>query len=169
MARDALIELLYQAWADLDYAIEGLVAADAETRLHGLSRVAWTVGHVGQQVDSWFNVRFASGTPHPLLSGPMFHTGSAGDSLPWNEVLAATAEVRGMAREYLETLRPEDTDRVVPYTGGIDYLRPTGLKLSYALMRTATHHAQHTGEILTVRSLLGHRTEDSRRWGEALM
>jgi hypothetical protein len=169
MARQTLVELLYQSWADLDHAIEGLSVADAEAGHHGLSRIAWTVGHVGQQVDSWFNVRFAGEAPHPLLSQPRFHTGASGEAAPWNEVLAATREVRDLARGYLDGLSPDDMERVVPYTGGIDYLRPTGLKMSYALMRTATHHLEHTGEILTIRSLLGHEVDGSWVWGEGLL
>jgi len=63
----------------------------------------------------------------------------------------------------------EDLERVVPYTGGIEYLRPVGLKLSYALMRTATHHFLHGGEIVTVRSLIGRSADDSWGWGKALI
>jgi hypothetical protein len=164
-----LVELLYQAWADLDHAIEGLSAADAEARHHGLSRVAWTVGHVGQEVDSWFNVRFAGRAPHPLLSGPMFRTGANGKAPPWHEVLAAVSEVREPARRFLDAAGAEDMERVVPYTGGLEYLREPGLRLSYALMRTATHHFEHVGEVLTIRSLLGHSVDDNWVWGERLI
>jgi hypothetical protein len=163
------VELLYQAWTDLDHAVEGLSASEAEKQEQGLSRVAWTVGHVGQQVDSWFNVRFAGHAPHPLLSLALFHTGASGESPSWLEVCQATDEVRRNARAFLETVGPGDLDRTVPYSGGIEYLRPAGLKLSYALMRTATHHFEHTGEVLTVRSLLGHEVDGSWVWGERLM
>ena len=73
---EQLVELLYQSWHDLDHATEGLSAVDADAQHYGLSRIAWTVGHVGQQVDSWFNVRFAGNAPHALLSLPAFHTGA---------------------------------------------------------------------------------------------
>ena len=92
-----LVELLYQSWEDLDHAIEGLSAADAETGRQGLSPIAWTVGQVGQQVDSWFNVRFAGNEAHPFLGDPMFHTGADGDSPSWSEVLRATTDVREVA------------------------------------------------------------------------
>ncbi len=164
-----LVELLYQSWADLDHAIDGLSEKDAEARHQGLSRIAWTVGHVGQQVDSWFNVRFAGSAPHPLLGQALFHTGADGSAPPWDDVLAAVAEVRESARRYLDAVGPDDLDRVVPYAGGIEYLRPLGLKLSYALLRTASHHFEHTGEVLTIRSLLGHQVDDSWVWGERLL
>ncbi len=164
-----LVELLYQSWADLDHAIDGLNPDDAEARHHGLSRIAWTVGHLGQQVDSWFNVRFAGEAPHALLGQSLFHTGADGTAPPWDDVLVAVGEVRQTARTYLDGVGAEGIERVVPYTGGIEYIRPKGLKLSYALMRTAAHHFEHTGEMLTIRSLLGHGVDGSGVWGEALI
>ena len=164
-----LVELLYQSWRDLDEAISGLTSADAESRYEELSRIAWTVGHVTQQVDSWFNVRFQGESPHPVLSDPMFHTGASGESAPWPEVLAGVEEVRRRARAFLDGLAPADLDRTVAYDGGIEYLRPGGLRLGYALVRTAAHHFLHAGEILTIRSLLGHELEDSWVWGQELL
>ena len=166
---EKLVELLFQSWEDLDHAIEGLSASEAEARHQGLSPVSWTVGHVSQQVDSWFNVRFAGGQPHPLLGDAMFRTGASGDAPAWETVLAAVADVSEAARRFLDTVGTEDLERVVPYTGGIEYLRPVGLKLSYALMRTATHHFLHGGEIVTVRSLIGRSADDSWVWGTALI
>jgi hypothetical protein len=99
----------------------------------------------------------------------MFHTGASGEAPPWEEVLRSVAEVRESARRYLDSLGLEEINRIVPYTGGIEYLRGPGLKLSYAVLRTATHNFEHTGEILTVRSLLRHRLEGSWVWGERLM
>jgi hypothetical protein len=165
---EQLVELLYQSWADMDHAIDGIGVADAEARYHGLSSVGWTMGHLGQQVDSWFNVRFAGNTPHALLSQPTFRTGASGDAPPWEDVIAAVRDVRQSARRFLDSLGPDDLGRVVPYTGAVEYLRPTGLKLSYALMRTATHHFEHAGEVLTIRSLLGHRVDGTWVWGERL-
>jgi hypothetical protein len=163
------VELLYQAWSDFDHATDGLSALDAEARHNGLSSVAWTAGHLGQQIDSWFNVRFGGGTPHPLLGQAAFRTGSSGKAPAWVEVQAAVSEVRQMAHAFLDGLAPEDMERVVVYTGGIKYLRATGLKQSYALMRTAAHHFLHTGEVLTLRSMLGHDVPDSWTWGERLL
>jgi hypothetical protein len=58
---------------------------------------------------------------------------------------------------------------VVPYDGGIAYLRATGLPLRFALMSIAAHHFQHVGEIVTVRSRLGHVHVGVPDWGRALI
>ena len=52
-------------------------------------------------------------------------------------------------------------------TDRLQFLRETGLRLSYALMRIAAHHFIHAGEIVTVRSRLGHDTDSLARpdWG----
>ena len=44
------------------------------------------------------------------------------------------------------------------------------MRLSYALMRIAAHHLIHAGEIVTVRSCLGHDTDKFGRpdWGRPL-
>ena len=165
----ALVHLIYQSWLDLDQATEELSSSDTESRHLELSRIAWTVGHVTQQVDSWFNVRFQGIERHPVIGSETFHTGASGDSPPWSEVSQAIDEVRQRARVFLEQVSDADMTRIVPYDGGIDYLRETGLRLDYALMRTSAHHFLHTGEILTIRSLLQKPTSDSWPWGIAFL
>ena len=52
----------------------------------------------------------------------------------------------------------------------IQFLRETSLRLSYALMRIAAHHFIHAGEIVTIRSRLGHDTDSLAcpDWGRPL-
>ena len=68
----------------------------------------------------------------------------------------------------LTQVRP--STRVIPYDGSIQFLRETGLRLSYALMRIAAHHFIHAGEIVTIRSRLGHDTDSLARpdWARPL-
>ena len=62
-----------------------------------------------------------------------------------------------------------DLERVIPYDGGITYLHATGLPLRFALMSIAAHHFQHVGEIVTIRSRLGHVLIGVQDWGRALI
>lgn len=165
---DILILALFQAWADLDHAIVGLEPAQALTRAHGGSSIAWTVGHITQQVDSWFNVRFQGQPPHPVISRPDFHTGGSGMAADWPAVLDGVRTVQATARRYLAAEPGPDLGRVVPYDGGVRFLHATGLSLRYAVVSIAAHHWQHVGEIMTVRALLGHAIEDERAWGQDL-
>src|SRR5262249_12047902 len=73
------------------------------------------------------------------------------------------------ARQFLDAEPAPDLDRVIPYDGAIAALRATGLPLRFALMSIAAHHFQHVGEIVTIRSRLGHALKDSADWGRALI
>ena len=164
----ALALFLYESWSLLDDAVAGLTPEEAPTRHDGGSSIAWTIGHVTTMVDSWINVNFQGLPPHPIIGGRQFHVGGTGEWDEWEGILAATDEVRRHARLYLDSGPP--IDQVIPYDGSIQFLRETGLRLSYALMRIAAHHFIHAGEIVTIRSRLGHDTDSLARpdWGRPL-
>ncbi len=162
---EKVVQLLYQAWSDCDRAVRGLKDPEAEARYSGQNSVAWIVGHLGQQVDSWLNVRFQGREANSVLASSLLRTGAIGTAPSWAEVVHATREARETARMLLDEVTDADLERVVPYTGSIAYLRPTGLQLRYALMRTAAHHFEHIGEIRTLRSLMGHRVSEADVWG----
>ena len=154
---DRLALFLYESWRNLDDAIEGLTSEEATTRHYGGSSIAWTVGHVTTMVDSWINTNFQGLPPHPVIGGHQFRIGGTGQYDDWEGVLSATDEIRSRARLYLDS--GPLIDRVIPYNGSIEFLRETGLRLSYALMRISAHHFIHGGEIVTIRSRLGHDTD----------
>jgi uncharacterized damage-inducible protein DinB len=166
---DRLIQLMYQAWDDLDRAIDGLSTEEAITRHAVGSTIAWTVGHVTTQVDSWLNMRFQGLPPHRTFERERFKVGSDGNAGDWEAILAGKEDVRHRARIFLDNNPPPALDLVVPYTGSIDSLRATGLRLDYALMRIAAHHFHHVGEIVTIRSYLGHELNEGVTWGERLI
>ncbi len=150
---DRLVLFIYESWKNLDGSVEGLNREEATTQHGGGSSIAWTIGHVTNMVDSWINVNFQGLAPHPFISGHRFRAGGTGECCDWEEVLAATHEICKRARKYLDSGPP--IDQVIPYNGSVAFLRETGLRLSYALMRISAHHFIHAGEIVTVRSRLG--------------
>ncbi len=164
-----LIALLYESLADLDRSVAGLSPEDATARHDGHSSIAWTVGHVTNMLDAWIVGRFAGLPLHPVLSDPKFRRGGGGEADSWPAIRSAVSEVHELARRFLESEQAADLERLIPYDGSIDYLRPVGLSLRYALMRIAAHHFVHVGEIVTIRSRLGHRIEDFPGWGQALV
>jgi len=166
---DKLVALMYQSWDDLDHAIHGLTHEQATIRHDGSSSIAWTVGHVTNMVDSWLNARFQSLPLHPVISDTMFRTGGSGKANEWPLILAGVREVRATSRRFLDSKPEPDLDHLIPYDGSIPYLRPIGLSLRYALMRIAAHHFVHVGEILTVRSRMGHTIDDTLDWGRSLL
>ncbi|HEY3186030.1 MAG TPA: hypothetical protein VGJ70_01055, partial [Solirubrobacteraceae bacterium] len=74
-------------------------------------------------------------------------------------------------RRFLDSDPAPSLDLRVPYTGGLTYLRATGLSLRYALASIAAHHWSHVGEIETLRSLRGHHRPEVGRgaWGRDLI
>ena len=165
---DKLVLFLYESWKNMDEAMEGLTREEATARHFGGSSISWTLGHVNQMVDSWLNVNFQRLPSHPFVSGDRFGAGGTGECDDWEEVLTATNEVRSRARDFLDAKPP--LDLVIPYKGSIAFLRETGLRLSYALLRISAHHFIHSGEIVTIRSRLGHDTDSlsGPDWGQLL-
>jgi hypothetical protein len=153
---DKLILFLDQSWADLDREIDG-------------SAIAWTVGHLTTQVDSWLNMRFQGMPPHPTFERVIFRTGGSSTAMDWPGILASMREVRATAKRFLDAEPGPDLERMMPYDGGITYLHATGLPLRFALMSIDAHHFQHVAEIVTIRSRLGHLLTDAPEWGRALL
>ncbi len=163
-----LIALVYESWADLDRAVSGLTPDEAMSCHDEGSSIAWTVGHVTHMLDSWIVVRFQGLPPHPVISHPMFRAGGNGEAKDWPMILAGVKQVREAARRLLDRQEP-DLDLVISYDGSIKFLRPVGLSLGYAIMRIAAHHFMHVGEVVTIRSRLGHVIEDFPEWGRTLV
>ncbi len=165
MATDKLIPFVYQSWADADFAVEGLTDEEATTRYDGASSIAWTYGHLANMVDSWLNAKFQGLARNSIVGSAEFGAGGTGAAEDWPAISAAVREVRASARCLLDNKPPPDLDRVSPYDGAVAYLHPIGLSLRHALLRIAAHHFTHAGEILAIRSRLGHQIEDVRDWG----
>jgi hypothetical protein len=163
-----LVLLLYESWATLDRNTEGMTEEHLTTRKHGGSSIAWTLGHVTNMLDSWINVRFQGLSPDPVVAVPNFRAGGNGDAVDWTTIHTSVGAVRSRARQYLDSDPPPDLEAVVPYDGSIRFLRPSGLRLSYALMRIAAHHLMHAGEVESIRVRLGHPAAEGQDWGRAL-
>jgi len=127
--------------------------------------MAWTFGHLACMIDSWINTRFVGIPPHPVISGPAFRSGGSGEADDWPAVQAAVREVRDASRRFLDADPAPDLDRMIPYDGSIEDLRPVGLSLRYAIMRISAHHFVHVGEIVTIRLRLGHTVGEFPDWG----
>jgi hypothetical protein len=164
-----LVALMYESWGSLDRYVSGLTPSEATARHDGGSSIAWTVGHVTNMLDSWIVVRFQGLPPHPVISQPNFRTGGSGEAKDWRVILAGVKEVREAARRFLDARQEPELDRLIPYDGSIEFLRPIGLSLHYSLMRIAAHHFMHAGEIFTIRSRLGHVIREGSDWGRALV
>ena len=156
-----LVALLFEAFRELDEAMDGLSNDQAVVGQHGESSFAWTYAHTTNQVDAWVNVRFAGLAAHPLIGQQRFRVGGPGASADdWPTIKEAVSETRRSAISYLSPRSDRELETVIPYDGSFERLRDRGINLRYALMRAVAHHYFHTGEIVTKRRQLGHDVGD---------
>jgi uncharacterized damage-inducible protein DinB len=159
MVRSRLAGLVFEAWADFDRVTAGISAEDAVAQPDGQSSIAWALGHVTEHVDRWFNATLQGRDRHALLGADRFRIGSEGKADEWEEILAATDEVREAARPYLEQVMERDLEARFELPGSV--MRELGpLTLGYALLRTAAHHYFHVGVIACQRDRMGHSAGD---------
>ncbi len=159
MTENKLINLLLDAFDDLDRVLHDLSPEDAVRHVDG-SSFAWTHAHIANTIDAWLNVRFQKLDPHPLIGQQRFRFGATGEAEDWHEIQIGVLEVRASARTYLQPLTEADLDVVYPYDGSMEHLRETGITIRYALSKFITHHYFHIGEIATKRDRLGHSVGD---------
>src|SRR6266487_1640561 len=103
----ALVGLLQDALGDLDRVVADVDSGVAIAKPEGGSAIAWSVGHVTNQLDGWVNVRFAGGQAHPLIGARRFRDGD-GRADDWPAILAGAGEVRAAALSYLWPLSDRD-------------------------------------------------------------
>ncbi len=160
MPQSKLVGLMFEAWVDIDRVVEGLTPEEAVRNWGGGSAFAWTLAHVTHQLDGWINVRFQKHPPHPLINDSRFAIGGTGEAEDWEEIVIGVAEVRRDVRSYLDGMKEDDLDLVIPYDGTFSKVREKGLSLRHALIRLSAHHYYHIGEIGTKRDSLGHKVGD---------
>src|SRR5437667_7181696 len=96
--------LVIESWAELGRVIDGLSSQDALRQVHDGSSFAWTLAHLGQQLDSWINERLAHHEPEPFFQDERWRMGGTGAADDWAQIKHATRDVRRKARTYLESL-----------------------------------------------------------------
>jgi hypothetical protein len=149
-AQSALVGSVFDAWDDLDRALDGIDSAVALHRWEDGtgSSFAWTLVHATELVDSWINRRFQDLPAHQLIGQPQFRAGGSGIADDWPALLVAVQEVRGRAATFLAPLSEANLSRSIPYTGSVRGVHNHGrLPLGYALIRIVAHHYLHIGEI----------------------
>ena len=86
MASSKLVGLLFDAWADIDRAVEGLSAEQAMEQVQGGSSFAWTYAHLGNNLDRWINQNFRGRALHPLIGQELFRAGGPGATEDWEGI-----------------------------------------------------------------------------------
>jgi hypothetical protein len=112
-----MVGLVVEGWAELDRVLDKLSNEDATRQVDGGSSFAWTLGHLSSQLDTWINVRLQHLSQNPAFATPGWGMDGTGAADNWDEIRQATAEVRSVARPYLESLSEADLAAARPIGG----------------------------------------------------
>jgi hypothetical protein len=158
-----LVALLLDALDDLDRALQGLSDDDAARQADSTTPIAWTLGHIGQHLDSWVAVALAQQPKNEYLGSKAFSRGAGGavgEDVDWQHTQTAVHAVIGKSRTFLLTANDRNLGKAEIYTGSVAGLQGKPARGFYRLARLVAHVYYHIGDITAVRAKLGHRVQD---------
>lgn len=131
-------------------ALDRVPEADGRRRLEPMNSISWIVGHLAWQEQRYWLYR-AQGTQIIPELNDIAGYGSAPNTPPLDEMLAAWRTVTSAADPYLDSLATADLTHF-PVVDGQRLDESFG-----SLLRRVTYHYwYHIGEILAIRQILGH-------------
>jgi hypothetical protein len=144
-----LVEQLRFTRAEFRRGLRGTPAADGVRKLEPMNTIGWIVAHMSWQEQRYFLTRAQAETPRPDLN-EIAPNGGPPTTPPLAAMLRAWTEVTTAADAWLDGLTAE---RMTGALGGAGPRRTVGS----AIQRVTYHYWFHTGEILAIRQVLGHR------------
>jgi DinB family protein len=144
-----LVEQLRFTRSEFRRGLRGTPEAGGARRLEPMNSIGWIVAHMAWQEQRYWLTRALGQTPRPELNeiaangGPATTPSLKAMLLAWDDVTAA-------ADQWLDRLVAEDLDRALAGSG-------PRRSIGSALQRVTYHYWFHTGEILAIRQVLGHR------------
>jgi hypothetical protein len=144
-----LVEQLRFTRAEFRRGLRGTPEADAGRRLEPMNSIGWIVAHMAWHEQRYWLTRALDSTPHPELNEIAANGGPA-TTPSLRAMLRAWSDVTTAADAWLDRLGGDDLVGPLPGPGP----RRT---IGSALQRVTYHYWFHTGEILAIRQVLGHR------------
>ncbi len=144
-----LVRQLHFTRAEFRRGLRGTPEADGAKRLEPMNSIGWIVAHMAWHEQRYWVSRAQGSTPRPELNEIAANGGPA-TTPPLAAMLGAWAEVTAAADPWLDGLTSDDLLAALPGGGP----RRT---IGSALQRVIYHYWFHTGEILAIRQVLGHR------------
>jgi hypothetical protein len=144
-----LVEQLRFTRAEFRRGLRGTPAADGVRRLEPMNAIGWIVAHMSWQEQRYFLTRAQDETPRPDLN-EIAPNGGPATTPPLAAMLRAWTEVTTAADAWLSGVTAEGMTESL---GGPGPRRTIGS----AIQRVTYHYWFHTGEILAIRQVLGHR------------
>ena len=144
-----LVEQLRFTRSEFRRGLRGTPEAEGARRLDPMNSIGWIVAHMAWHEQRYWLTRAQELTPRAELNEIAANGGPA-TTPSLKAMLAAWAEVTAAADPWLDGLRAADLLEALPGTG-------PRRSIGSALQRVTYHYWFHTGEILAIRQVLGHR------------
>jgi hypothetical protein len=148
-ASHPLVEQLRFTRSEFRRGLRGTPAADGERRLEPMNSIGWIVAHMAWHEQRYWLTRAQARTPRPALN-EIAASGGPASTPALTKMLAAWRTVTTAADPWLDGLTTADMESAL---GGDGPRRTIG----DAIRRVTYHYWFHTGEILAIRQVLGHR------------
>jgi uncharacterized damage-inducible protein DinB len=130
--------------------LEGVTPEDAVRRVLPMNCISWTVGHLANQENAYWNILAGGENQAPGLND-LVGFGKPASTPPLEEMWAAWRKVARSADAYLDTLDEARLREFFMWKG-----EPRPESIGTMLLRNIYHYWFHTGEAHAVRQLLGH-------------
>lgn len=132
-------------------SIEGLSAEDAIKHLQPMNCISWIIGHLANQENQYW-VYLAQGKQLAPTLRQMVATGQPASTPPLDEMLSIWQAVTTEADTYLDKLDPGLMETFFEHDG-----KRSPENIGTLLLRNIYHYWYHTGEISSIRQMLGHK------------
>lgn len=132
-------------------ALRGVDEADGRIRLEPMNSISWIVGHLAWH-EQWYWLRHAQDIDVIPELDDMVGSGQPASTPSLGEMQSAWRQITRAADPYLDTLTSETLQEHFSWKG-----RLLGESIGTKLLRVTYHYWYHTGEVLAIRQLLGHR------------
>ena len=144
-----LVDQLRFTRAEFRRGLRGTPPADGERRVEQMNSISWIVAHMAWHEQRYWLTRAQNETPKPNLN-ELAASGGPASTPPLTQMLNAWKAVTAAADPWLDELTTADMSSDL---GGGGPRRAIG----DAIRRVTYHYWFHTGEILAIRQVLGHR------------
>jgi uncharacterized damage-inducible protein DinB len=132
-------------------AMRGVDEADGRIRLEPMNSISWIVAHLAWH-EQWYWLRHAQDSDLFPGLGDLAGSGRPASTPPLGEMQTTWRAITRAADPYLDTLTSEMLQEHFTWHG-----RVRQESIGTMLQRLVYHYWFHTGEILAIRQLLGHR------------
>ena len=146
-----LVAQLQFARAEFLRCLEGVTEADGTRRVDPMNSISWSVGHMANQEHRYW-VQLAQGKDVAPGLRDLVGTGRPASTPSLDEMWRTWRTVTAAADVYLMALTPAVMETFFQQDG-----KPVRENIGTLLERNIFHYWFHTGEVHSVRELLGHK------------